>query len=312
MFPKSKFLLFAVMSVFTFGVNATDIEQATTMSELVKVLHEQDKANRPSRKDLSEMSDEEVLAQATERAGDTVIDIGVGALSALERLQKKAVGAAVNAVRNRDARQKTAIPEIRQGVEPSSDVALPGASETATRPAGGAKPTSGTRNATEEAGGRMVAFALILVVAASVFYGIAYGRVKFGNMVVYSSWGDFAASAAWVVLFIVGAGCRYAAEDSNDSIMTLGTIFVWCGGGSAIWMIGGAFQNKSVTDVLLAIPARIIVAVLVLFAWSKLKESLDGMRDHRKGIVDGVLIPLGLALFVFNALVKPMIGDKRC
>ena len=53
------------------------------------------------------------------------------------------------------------------------------------------------------------------------------------------------------------------------------------------------------------------MAVLVLFAWSKLKESLDGLRDGRKGVVDGVLIPLGIALFVFNSLVKPMVGDRR-
>lgn len=92
-----------------------------------------------------------------------------------------------------------------------------------------------TRTATDEAGERLVVLIILVLVVAAILYGMAYMRVNSGNMVVYSSWGDFAA----------------------------------------------------------------------------LKESLDELKNGRKGIVDGVLIPLGIALFVFNSLVKPMIGDRR-
>lgn len=61
-----------------------------------------------------------------------------------------------------------------------------------------------------------------------------------------------------------------------------------------------------------AVPARIIVAVFALFAWYKLKETLDGLKDGRKGVTEGALIPLGIALFVFNSLVKPMVDDRMC
>jgi len=57
-------------------------------------------------------------------------------------------------------------------------------------------------------------------------------------------------------------------------------------------MVLDAMQNKSIGDIVFAVPARIVVAVLVMFAWSKLKEPVDGFKDGRKGIVEGVLIPL--------------------
>lgn len=293
------------------ATKAADIEQASSMSEVVKILHEQEKANRPTQKPMPEMSDEEVLAQAAEKASDTVVNIGVGALSAIERLQRKAIGAAANAIRNKDKQMTSKKSGVDQIEKNAPDVAASNTNVTATMPENDVASSVDRGSPTDEAGRQIVVLGLLALVVSAILYGIAYMRVKSGNMVVYSSWGDFAVSAAWVVLFLVGAGCRYAAEEVGDSLATAGTVFIWCGGASALWMVGGAFQNKRVIDVLFAVPARIIVAVLVLFAWSKLKESLDGIRDRRKGIVDGVLVPLGIALFVFNSLVKPMIGDRR-
>lgn len=314
MLRRYTFLPSVALVAFSLATMAADVEQATSMSEVVKGLHEQEKANRPAQRPLSEMSDEEVVAHAAEKARDTVVKIGIGALSAIERMQKKAVAATANAIRNNAARQQTSeTPTVADAELPSYGTDNPADSGSAMMPNGEASRAVGeTTTAADNVDEQMVVFVLLGLVVAAVLYGVAYMRVQSGNMVVYSSWGDFAASAAWVVLLLIGVGCRYAAEDSGDSLMTAGTVLLWCGGLSAVWMVGGAFQNRSVIDVFFALPARVIVAVLVLFAWSKLKESLDGMRDRRKGIVDGVLIPLGIALFVFNALVKPMVGDNRC
>ena len=284
------------------------------MSEVVKGLHEQEKASRPAQRPMSELSDEEIVAQAAEKASDTFVKIGIGALSAFERLQREAVSAAANAIRNNDARQKSPkAPPVANAESPLFAAENSAGGGSAAMSHGGTGMTGvKTAIASDDAGEQMVVLVLLGLVVAVVLYGVAYMRVKSGNMVVYSSWSDFVASAAWVVLLLVGIGCRYAADGSGDALMSSGTVLLWCGGLSATWMVGGAFQNRSVIDVVFAVPARVIVAVLVLFAWSKLKESLDGMRDRRKGIVDGVLIPLGIALFVFNSLVRPMIGDKRC
>lgn len=308
--------------VFISGVtqaNDTNIEQAASMSNVVKMLHEQEKSSRSVQKPMSEMSDEEVVAevvaQAAEKTAYTVGKIAIGARSAIERLQKKAVSAAADAIRNQSVPRTSNMPQNEKNEEAVPGIWIEESSmgKNSGLGTGNGVETTATdmRTASDKLGERMVVFAVVAFVVAVILYGIAYMRVTSGTMVVYSSWGDFAASAAWVVLFLVGAGCRYAAEDAGGSLMTAGTVLLWCGGFSAAWMVLGAIQNKSIVDIVFAVPARIIVAVLVLFAWSKLKESLDGLRDGRKGVVDGVLIPLGIALFVFNSLVKPMVGDRR-
>ena len=62
-----KKLLILLLTAVAGGVaqaNDANIEQATSMSEVVRMLHEQEKASRPAQKPVSEMSDEEVLAHA--------------------------------------------------------------------------------------------------------------------------------------------------------------------------------------------------------------------------------------------------------
>ncbi len=307
---KTPLIIFVVIGISVIAIADADgiatTNNATTslreqLTPFMEALDNKIAATKPS----AEMSDSEVVAQTVENASAHVAKVGLGAIAAVGDLANKLVGSAADAIRSGEkagnsTRQSEDVLVVADSQEPSS-----------MQDSGQPDSQCGEVSAqSADTGEKIIVFAILGFAIAAAFYGFAYARVKSGNMVVYSSWADFASAAAWVVLLLIGYGCEYAAADGG-SMLTAARVFKWSGYASAVWMVGGAFRNHGIVDVVFAIPARIIVAVLVLFAWSKLKEAIDGCREGRKGVVDGVLIPLGIALFVFNALVKPMIGDNR-
>ena len=283
--------------------NNAPVSLLDEVAPFMKALDEKIAASRPT----ADMTDAEVVAQATENASAQMAKVGLGAVAAVGDFANKLVGAAANAIRKSDVSVKGSSSATNE-----TDTTKGNASEIRLDDLQGKSDATGARRSKPDDSGGLIAIIIIAVlVVAAIFYSIAYARVKSGNMVVYSSWADFMFAAAWVVLLLIGYGCEYAATDGSASLLAAAKAFKWSGYASMAWMVGGAFLNRSLIDIVLAIPARIIVAILVLLALSKLKESIDECRNGRKGVVDGVLIPLGIALFVFNALVNPMVGDNR-
>lgn len=272
---------------------------------------QEEKATREPEKPIDEMTDAEVVAHAGVQVQDTVNSIGIGIVSAIEKSTEKLVKHTANLIRKQesakgDATDKKAAVQPIEVPVPTGGHSNPDDVCVAT----GAS-SSGADDKTQGVGGFVVGAVVLVLVCAVVVYGISYSRVKAGEMVVYASWSDFAAASAWVVLGLVGYGCDYASANGEAGLKTVAMILKIASCGSALWLVGGAFLNKGVLNILLAVPARIIVAILVLFAWAKLKESLDGLRDDKRGLVDGVLIPFAIAMFIFNVLTKPMVGDRR-
>lgn len=284
---------------------------AESMSEVFGGLVQEEKASRAPEKPIEEMTDAEVVVHAGVQVQDTVNAIGIGVLSAIEKSAGKLVKQTANLIRGREAAkggvtdQKTKTQASESSV-PVGDISNSNAARVVQEAS-----ASDADAKTQDGGGFVVSVVVLALIGAIVIYGISYARVKAGEMVVYASWGDFVAASAWVVLALVGYGCDYASANGETGLATVATILKILSCVSALWLVGGAFMNRGVANILLAIPARIIVAMLVLFAWAKLKESLEGLRSDKRGLVDGVLIPFAIAMFVFNVLVQPMVGDRR-
>lgn len=282
-----------------------------SLSDFIKTHVAEEKEARGPQKPISEMSDEEVICHSVLQAQDKMYSIGAGAASALEEASRSAVKRVAGYIRKREAGKDS--PVRARSQEPSAgppEAECPSAN--APIPKSDA-PSVQTGRSDEEngTGALIITVSMLTLFVSAVVYTVACARVKSGAMVVYASWGDFAASAAWIFLGVLGYGCEYAAAEGEPGLARLAFVLKTAACASAIWMLGGAFQNKGILNVLLAMPARIIVGSLAVLAGAKLKEAMDGLKDGRRGIVDGVLIPLGIALFVFNALVKPIVGDRR-
>ncbi len=289
--------------------------QENTLSGVWKTVAEEERRSRNSAKPISEMSDIEVIEQAEQKVQDKVNNALIGFLSATETVVKGAVKNAADYIREQEP-TNTTTPQ-----EPSPTIITP--TPTCDNRMSRAKPDAATTGDSPmvvpisdnprikpetESGSPTAAITVlvILLIGAVCLYGVTYARVMAGHMVVYVSWGDFVASCAWVLLVPLGYCLEY-----ESSHIVLATILKVMGVLSAIWMIGGAFQNKRAINILIAVPARLIVALLSLLACAKLSEAMDGIKNRRKGVITGVLLPLGIALFIFNSLLKPMIGDKR-
>ena len=285
---------------------------AESLSCFFEQLIQEEKASRAPEKPLDEMTDAEVIAHAGEQVQDTVNAISVGVFSAIERSTEKAVKHAANLIRKQESVKATEADKKAGGALAGTRARSSSLANSNNAFEAADASASDTVADTEVVGGRIVSVVVILLIVSVVVYGISYMRVRAGKMVVYASWVDFTAASAWVVLGLVGYGCNYASANGEVALKTVASILKLAGCASAVWLIGGAFLNRGVFNVLLAIPARIIVAVLILLAWSKLKAFLDGLRDaNKRDLVDGFLVPFAIAMFVFNVLVKPMIGDRR-
>lgn len=293
---------------------AETFEQENTLSGVWKTIAEEERRSRDSAKPINEMSDMEVIEQAEQKVQDKVSNALIGFLSATETVVKGAVKNIADYIREQES--TTASPK-----EPSPAIITP--TTTCNDRASQTKPDTATTSdspmvtpisdyprikpETDSGSPTAAITILVLLIIGAVFlYGVTYARVMAGTMVVYVSWGDFVASCAWVLLVPFGYCLEY-----ESSHIVLATILNVIGVLSAVWMIGGAFQNKRAINILIAVPARLIVALLSLLACAKLSEAIDGIKNRRKGVIAGVLLPLGIALFIFNSLVKPMIGDKR-
>lgn len=315
-------IVFVIVALWQFTAKAEAFEQAESLSGMIKSLVEEERSRREPQKPTEEMSDSEVVVQAALKEVDKVTDIGIGASAGMESFAKKTIRSVAKHIRNRESAKAIRKSSPQSNLVPIRDEAVcrekwKGETNVCVLPMAGLVcknsmlRTDAVDEIQSECGSRIVTMALLVLSVAMCLYGVAYVRVRARVMIVYASWCDFVMSSAWVFLVLVGYGCEYAAASEKGSLMVVAMVLKTVGVLSAFWMVGGAFQNKRAIDVLLAIPARVLVSILALFAWIKLKEALDGLRDHRKGLMDGVLLPFGIALFVFNSLVKPMIGDKR-
>lgn len=318
---------FVGIVLWLFPAKAETFEQATTLSGALHSIVEEERAARKPSKPIEEMSDAEVIVQAATKVVDKVHDIEIGTLAAAEAFTEKAIGSVAKRLRDREstkAIQRVTEPrsssQTRTSYERDEAARLNGEKDV-SKASNSPTAVSTRDNAMsrkdavgeigDESESRIVTIAIFVLVVAVCLYGIAYVRVKAGTMVVYASWSDFAMSSAWAFLVPVGYGCEYATSGVKDALWVIAMALKAGGVLSAIWMVCRAFRNKRTIDVLIAIPARTIVSVLALLACAKLKEAWDGIKDHRKGVVDGVLIPLGLALLVFDSLVRPMVEDRR-
>lgn len=281
---------------------AETFEQENTLSGVWKTIAEEERRCRDPAKPINEMSDIEVIEQAEQKVQDKVNNALIGFLSATETVVKGAVKNAADYIREQESTNTTPTCNDRASqtkpdtaTTSDSPMVVQGSDNPLIKP----ETDSGSPTAA-------ITVLVILLIGAVCLYGVTYARVMAGTMVVYVSWGDFVASCAWVLLVPFGYCLEY-----ESSHIVLATILKVIGVLSAVWMIGGAFQNKRAINILMAVPARLIVALLSLLACAKLSEAMDGIKNRRKGVIAGVLLPLGIALFIFNSLVKPMIGDKR-
>lgn len=273
---------------------------------------QEEKASRAPEKPIDEMTDAEVIAHAGVQVQDTVNAIAVGIFSAIDQSTEKVVKHAANLIRKQELANGIATDKKTDAQPCETPVLMSNLAKANDSCAATNASLSVADTKTQDVGGFVVSAVVLVLIVTVIVYGISYARVKAGEMVVYASWGDFVAASAWVILGLVGYGCDYASVNGEAGLHTVATILKLASCASVLWLVGGAFLNKGVFNILLAVPARIIVAILVLLAWAKLKESLDGLRDsNKRGLVDGVLIPFTIAMFVFNVLVKPMVGDRR-
>jgi len=140
-----------------------------------------------------------------------------------------------------------------------------------------------------------------------VFYAKALSLVKMGRLVVYRDWGDFAKSVAWVVLIPLGLGWCLDAQ-LGFIMRAAGVLAIGLGVCCLGCLFTGAFKCNRGSMAWLSLFARMAVAVLFLFALAKLQEKYDLYKRRRLGVIRGVLIPLVVFAYVFNAFVKPMVG----
>lgn len=148
------------------------------------------------------------------------------------------------------------------------------------------------------------------LVAYVVFYAKALSLVKMGRLVVYRDWGDFAKSVAWVVLIPLGLAWCLDAE-LGFIMRAAGVLAIGLGACCLGCLFSGAFKYNRGSRAWLSLFARMAVAVLFLFALAKLQEKYDLYKRGRLGVIRGVLIPLAVFAYVFNAFVKPMVGLRH-
>lgn len=172
------------------------------------------------------------------------------------------------------------------------------------------KQSSGNRPADELSDGWVVL--MVAVVGLSLFaYCKAYGRVRTGEVVVYSDWGDLGKSMLWALGFSVGV---ILIKDSSTLFVgqqIIAVFLIGIGCWSFWWMVAGAFrQNRTRKLGWISLGARFFTLFLLLAALSKLHEKLERYRRRQLGVIRGVLIPLAVFAVVFNYLVRPMIGSE--
>ena len=143
-------------------------------------------------------------------------------------------------------------------------------------------------------------------------YCTAYALVRSGRIVVYSGWGDFLKSVAWVLVLPIGIwlGCAKDPEIS-DEIRSCGWALAAIGLMSLGWLFYAAFKfNGSFALGVCALGARIVTALLVLLLLAKVNERLREKKNDGRGIGD-LVVPVAILYFVYRFLVAPMIGTQR-
>ena len=152
------------------------------------------------------------------------------------------------------------------------------------------------------------------LIAGIYAYAKALTEVKAGRLIVYRDWGDFIKSSAWIIL--IPLGFAWWADDSMASLahvigfgaIIYGFYCFWC-------MISGAFKYNVGNGKWLSLFARFAVTMLLLLAVAKLYEEFDNYRRGKYGykyryfaFMRGVLLPLAIFSWVFQALIQPMVG----
>lgn len=147
-----------------------------------------------------------------------------------------------------------------------------------------------------------VMLALGLMAVAVMLYAKALNKVHAGELVVYRDWVDFGKSALWVATLPCGLGWL---SDGNRILGVMATLIA-CG--SFAHLCWRAFTCNDGKNRWLALYARFAVVLLLVFALGKLNEKFQQYRRHEIGVVIGVLLPLALFAWVFESLIRPMVG----
>lgn len=142
-----------------------------------------------------------------------------------------------------------------------------------------------------------------LVAVAVMLYAKALNMVHAGELVVYRDWADFGKSALWVVALPCGLGWL------SDGNRILGVMSTLIGCGSILNLCWGAFTCNDGKSRWLALYARFAVVLLLVFALGKLNEKFQQYKRHEVGALLGVLLPLALFAWIFESLIRPMVGS---
>ena len=156
----------------------------------------------------------------------------------------------------------------------------------------------------EEAVSVLPVILVIALLAVTVkLYATALHRVRTGELVVYRDWADFGKSALWVVALPCGLGWL------SDGSRILGVMSTLIGCGSILNLCWGAFTCNDGKSRWLALYARFAVVLLLVFALGKLNEKFQQYKRHEVGAILGVLLPLVLFAWIFESLIRPMVGS---
>lgn len=146
-----------------------------------------------------------------------------------------------------------------------------------------------------------------------VSYCLAYPKVTRGDMVVYAGWMDFGLSLLWIPMAGCGLAIAGGVEMLKDGVgIAFVSISTIAGIVSVLWLVWGAFKyNRGAYACSLALGARMFVALLFLFAMSKLTDGKKALKDDvDNAALKAALVAVALAGFIFAKLVKPMIGTR--
>lgn len=157
---------------------------------------------------------------------------------------------------------------------------------------------------------------IVLIIGGAIAYVYYYAKalslVQTGELIVYRDWGDFCKSALWVIALPLGLGWMLDREEPKT---ILGVLAGLVGLASLVQTWAGAFRYNCGRKRWLALFARFAVLLLLLFALAKLNERRESYKrgEYGWGLVGyarGVLIPLAIFAWVFNSLVRPMVGTR--
>lgn len=149
---------------------------------------------------------------------------------------------------------------------------------------------------------------IALLAVCAVCYIKAYRLVSAGGLIVYADWKDFICSIVWFFCLPIGCDELFALDiGCHGRLIGLASLAI---GAWSVWrLVAGAFRHNS-HHRLVALGARIAVALLAFFALAKVFEKVQAFRRKERGAGHGALILVFILVLVYQFGVRPMIGKR--